>query len=692
MRETLVSGANRRIEFYPVALELIQLRGVQFEQEFAALLRKKYQGIKVDLILADSTYALNFAERHRADLWPGTPVVFYAVPEADLRDRKLSPGTTGQTASFDLGGTIELAVRLQPDARDVVVVGGLAASDRYWNVRAAEELRRYEGRLQVTWLTNLAVPQILDAVGNLSPNTIVLYTTMAADASGHTYLSFDVLERLAGAAKAPVYGLWDIYVGLGIVGGSVYSPATQGKLGAQLALRVLSGENPDVIPVQPPPKSVPTVDWRQLKRWGISETRLPAGCEVRFREPTFWEQYKSEIITVHVLVLTETFLILFLVRNQQRLRRTQSVLRESEERFRAVVEQASDGFELLDSDGRYLEVNETSLRQLGYTREEILRLTIFDVDLLLDRDRFIKESQTITVAQPMQLETVHRRKDGTTFPVEVTVSTIQIGGLRRLFALVRDITARKQAEQEIVQQRNELAHVSRVSTMGQLASTLAHELNQPLGAILRNAEAAELFLQSDPPDLEEVREILADIRKDDQRAGEVIDRMRALLKRRGLEHATLDIAELVDDVVLLVHPDAVTRKVKLDVEVPRNLPPVRGDRVHLQQVLLNLILNGMDAMGEVPAEARRLVVRARQADAGTIEVAVADAGHGVPAEKFARLFEPFFTTNPTAWAWDCPSPPPSSKRTVGGFGPKTAPPGPRSTSPCLSQCQGAGGK
>jgi PAS domain S-box-containing protein len=228
------------------------------------------------------------------------------------------------------------------------------------------------------------------------------------------------------------------------------------------------------------------------------------------------------------------------------------------------------------------------------------------------------------------------------------------GKADRMMGATIDITRRKQAELKIVQQRNELAHVGRVSTMGQLASTLAHELNQPLGAILRNAEAAELFLQNPSPDLDEVRAILADIRKDDQRAGEVIDRMRALLKRRGLEHTTLDIAELVDEVVPLVHPDAVSRKVRLDIEVPRNLPPVRGDRVHLQQVLLNLILNGMDAMGEVPAEARRLTVRARQADAGTIEVAVTDAGHGVSAEKFARLFEPFFTTKPNGMGLGLP--------------------------------------
>ena len=143
-----------------------------------------------------------------------------------------------------------------------------------------------------------------------------------------------------------------------------------------------------------------------------------------------------------------------------------------------------------------------------------------------------------------------------------------------------------------------------------------------------------------------MRAILADICKDDHRAGEVIDHMRALLKRRGLERVELHVAELVDEVLVLVQPDAASRQVRLGVEVPRTLPPVRGDRVQLQQVLLNLILNGMDAMADVPAEGRRLVVRARQADAGTVEVAIADRGHGVAAEKLGRLFEPFFTTKP----------------------------------------------
>lgn len=202
----------------------------------------------------------------------------------------------------------------------------------------------------------------------------------------------------------------------------------------------------------------------------------------------------------------------------------------------------------------------------------------------------------------------------------------------------------QRAQAQIERQRTELAHVSRVSTMGQLASALTHELNQPLGAILRNAEAAELFLQNSPPNLEEVRAILTDIRRDDRRAGNVIDRMRALYQRRSLVQGPLDLCELVADTLALTKTDAAARHVKVNAEMPPELPAAHGDRVHLQQVLLNLILNGMDAMTAVPKTRRLLTVRASETKNGNLQVAVTDRGSGIAPEDAARIFEPFFTT------------------------------------------------
>lgn len=200
------------------------------------------------------------------------------------------------------------------------------------------------------------------------------------------------------------------------------------------------------------------------------------------------------------------------------------------------------------------------------------------------------------------------------------------------------------AEAEIMRQRTELTHVARVSMMGQLASALTHELNQPLGAILRNAEAAEEYLQADNPNLKEVRAILTDIRRDDKRAGNVIDRMRSLFKRQKLTVGTLDLRDLVEDTMAMIRADANARQIKLKVEIQPHLPSAQGDRVHVQQILLNLIFNGMDAMKTAPQSRKSLAVKVSHTRHGNLQVKVRDHGTGVSAEDAPRIFEPFFST------------------------------------------------
>ncbi len=200
------------------------------------------------------------------------------------------------------------------------------------------------------------------------------------------------------------------------------------------------------------------------------------------------------------------------------------------------------------------------------------------------------------------------------------------------------------AEAETLERRHEVAHLTRVAMLGELSSALAHELNQPLGAILRNAEAGELFMADPAPDLDEIRAILVDIRKDNQRAGSVIDRMRGLLKRHALETGTLSVAELTGEVAGLLRADAARRNVTLEIKVPDDLPPVLGDRVHLQQVLLNLVINALDALADAALEIRCVSVHARLDASKMIEVSVSDTGPGISPGGLAKIFDPFFTT------------------------------------------------
>ena len=228
----------------------------------------------------------------------------------------------------------------------------------------------------------------------------------------------------------------------------------------------------------------------------------------------------------------------------------------------------------------------------------------------------------------------------------LALSTIFLAQALTIAGLLAQRRHRRHAEAEILRQRTELAHVARISTMGQLASALTHELNQPLGAILRNAEAAEIFLQASQPNLEELRAILADIRRDDKRAVNVIGRLRGLYKRRNLAMGELDLRELVDDTVALAQSDLKQRQVKITLHLPSHLPAARADRVHLQQVLLNLILNGMDAMNTIPKAKRSLVVRVAETSHKNLLVAVTDCGTGISPNDAGHVFEPFFTTKP----------------------------------------------
>ena len=207
-----------------------------------------------------------------------------------------------------------------------------------------------------------------------------------------------------------------------------------------------------------------------------------------------------------------------------------------------------------------------------------------------------------------------------------------------------DISERKQTELEIAQQRNELAHLSRVTMLGELSGSLAHELNQPLTAILSNAQAAQRFLAHDDADLDNVREILKDIVAEDKRAGEIIRRLRLLLKKGEVQQQPTDANEVVQEVLKLVRSDLVNHGVAAHAELAPGLPAINADRVQIQQVLVNLVMNACDAMAGVPAGDRKLIVRTGLAEGEGIYISIADHGIGIAPDNLEKVFEPFFTT------------------------------------------------
>jgi len=221
-----------------------------------------------------------------------------------------------------------------------------------------------------------------------------------------------------------------------------------------------------------------------------------------------------------------------------------------------------------------------------------------------------------------------------------------VGRLRLLSEAFASALERKRTELETQRLRQDLAHIGRISAMGELTASLAHELNQPLTAILSNAQTAERLLAGDPVDLDEIRAILRDIVDDDKRAGAVIRRLREVVRKGDLEFVSLALNDVATDVAWLVRNDAVTRNVSLVLDLAPDLPRVRGDRVQLQQVVLNLVLNGLEAMGAPHGGDRTLVIRTVRAGAGTVGLEVQDSGGGIDEARVDQMFQPLYTTKP----------------------------------------------
>jgi len=323
--------------------------------------------------------------------------------------------------------------------------------------------------------------------------------------------------------------------------------------------------------------------------------------------------------------------------------------RQAEEKFRLAVEASPSAIVMTDQRGRILLINALTEKLFGYTRAELVG---HSVELLVPeryrgahpghRAGFMAAPQARAMGAGREL--FARRKDGSEVPVEIGLNPIHTDDEVLVLCAIADITERLRTSMELHRHRQELAHVSRVSVMGELSASMAHELNQPLTAILSNAQAAQRFMAADQPDEAEFREILKDIVRDTTRARDVIQHLRALVKRSEREFVRVDVNEITGQVISILDGDIVGRNVMVTRELAPELPLVLGDRVQLQQVLLNLLLNAFDAVSGNRQPNRRVTVLTAMTAEGMVRVSVRDTGAGIPPDKLHQIFDAFFTT------------------------------------------------
>jgi signal transduction histidine kinase len=347
LQSAMRTGSPDRITFYEEYMDLSQYLGDDYVALLRDFYRQKFKDQRFDLIFAQAPGVLHFLTKYGEELFPGTPIVFGTLDKSRLEDLTLGPNITGVLSNYDFGRTLESALGMQPDVRRVVVVSGTSPSDAKYQAKAKTEFRRFEGRVEFTYLNDLSMEELEKRLAQLPADTIVFFVTMYRDAAGHSFAQMDAVARLAPACSVPIYAHLDRFLEVGAMGGFVTSLEADAKEVAKVALRVLGGEKPAQIPIRLGDSNRYMFDWRQLRRWKIDERRLPPGSTVLFRVPSFWEMYRWRIVAVSLLCLLQALLILWLLINRRRIRRGQQAVQhlsgrllmlQDEERQRVAAE------------------------------------------------------------------------------------------------------------------------------------------------------------------------------------------------------------------------------------------------------------------------------------------------------------------------------------------------------------------
>lgn len=613
------------------------------EDAIASRLAAKYSDERIDLVFATGPQALSLFVHKKESLFPGTPVIFLGIRNGNPMLQEKAENWGAVTNDYNVVGTVKLAQALQPELKRLVLVTGGAAFDQVWHGRAHEDLAASDIKLEITDLAALPLEEVLRELGELGPGSAVLYLTIWIDGAGRKYQPHVLVERLATASAAPVYSVYPTSIGRGVVGGYMTKFDIQGARAAEMALRFLKDERADAIQVVSLPSEY-HVDWRALKHWNLDPERLPAGAIIAHRAPSIIERYWDVVLAGLAVIALQAGLIFALLVHRRKLRQTHEQLHQINRHVEIAASSAKLGLWSWDPGTGLMWMTPYCRTMLDLRPDDKLDLDTFLHRLAGKKGQETKNAMVSAVLQNTSFQTEFRRSDGggRKHWLSAVGHTTKNGPTTHLIGTLVDVSDRRRAEIDAAEQRGQLIHLTRVAVLGEFSGSLAHELNQPLTAMLANSQAAQVMLDDEEPDIEEIKEILEDIVDDNKRAGDVISRLRSLVKKEDIAFRDVDLNEVVDGVVELIHSDLIERQIELKTTLDPNMPMVRGDSVQIQQVLLNLVRNACDAMSA--AENRQLTLMTDGALEHGAGILVADTGKGVPLELQDKLFEPFVTS------------------------------------------------
>lgn len=617
-----------------------------------ALYRHKFQNRGLAAVIASDTAAFQFVLGHRQELFGAVPVIFCGVNGfisemiADQKD------ITGVAEHADYASTIRLISQLRPHTREVFVISpdSISADEDRKSIEAF--IPALGGRPRVTFWQGIALEEAVARVAELPGDTAILSSDVIESRAGQVVSNLEKIRLLSTAAPVPVFVVREEDLGSGALGGRLVSGFDQGHRAASFALDILKGKAADDIPVLAEGANPYIFDYRVMERFGISDSDIPVDSVVINRPETAYQRYRAFMAAAAGVVAVLALFVGALMFNILRRRAAERALRDSEERLRALIENSPTAIYLKDAEGRYVVANEGYRRRFGLAPDVAIGRTASEV-LPQESigDAVATDRMVYATRAPIHQEEDVRYVDGSEHSHVMTKFPIfdVHGDVKGLGFISTDITEAKRAAEAARRLQMELAHVSRLSSLGEMAAGFAHELNQPLTAINNFASGCIRRLKTTTADPMTLLPALSEIAVQAQRAGDIIRRIRGFVGKRDEARGdvlleAVDINAAIRAAAGLVSNEALYHGASLRLKLAPVLPPVKADTIQIQQVIVNLARNAMEAMDEAGSPRRDLTIQTTATAEGGVDIRVLDSGPGIADDCRTRLFDPFFTT------------------------------------------------
>ena len=635
-------------------MELERFPGQAHIDRTVRYLQGKYAEAPPAVLVPLGRAAVSFMLQYRKVVAPDAPVIMTSMPARATNEASRVDNAVWVVTDYDFAKTLAFARRLQPKARQIIVIGGTSDYDRLWLADAQRDLEPYRDRYEIRYLVDLPFGEILAQASKLSSDAIVMMSFVFKDGDGLAHTPPDVAAAVASVSGAPVYSPVSTFLSRGIVGGYMDSYEDHGVAAADLALEILSGKSTAALDRVTLAAHRYRADARALDRWGLSAKNLPPDTIVAFRTPSIWDEHQGLALASALVVVLQSVLVAALLVQRRRRRLAELQVKESEERMLSTAASANVGLWQLDlaTDELWMTDHCRALLCLPgdvpLTRASLTRAIHPE-----DRALAMATLQATDGAKPRASADVRVvAPDGKTHWISIRTrldSDARRAG-EQLRGILVDITERKDAEADALLRQEEITRLTRVReregrvmTMNAMSASIAHEISQPIGAMMASAEAARLWLDGTPPALDNARISVERIVADGRRASDVIASVRSVFRRDGAGTEIIDVNKLVCEVLAIERDELTRRGIGVKAELA-SFAAVSFDRIQLHQVVLNLVSNAMEAMSLVADRARVLRVRTRVLDTGHVLITVEDSGVGIDRDNLDRIFGPFFTT------------------------------------------------